>query len=87
MSKRWRIADYAKRAFAGLMAFATVATLDFSGLMIHPQQQVAEAATSILSSDERGVIYANSRTDFRDETIYFLITTRFYDGDSSTTNN
>ncbi len=38
---------------------------------------------SILSADDRGVIYANSRTDFRDETIYFLITTRFYDGDSS----
>ncbi|MDE5781799.1 MAG: Ig-like domain-containing protein, partial [Lachnospiraceae bacterium] len=31
----------------------------------------------------RGVIYANSRTDFRDETIYFVITTRFYDGDPS----
>ena len=44
----------------------------------------AEASSSnVLSSKDRGVIYANSRTDFRDETIYFLITTRFYDGDSS----
>ena len=25
----------------------------------------------------------DSRTDFRDETIYFVITTRFYDGDPS----
>ncbi len=41
------------------------------------------AAAGILSNEERGVIYANSRTDFRDESIYFLITTRFYDGDSS----
>ena len=41
------------------------------------------AAGTMLSNEERGVIYANSRTDFRDETIYFLITTRFYDGDSS----
>ena len=40
----------------------------------------AEASSSnVLSSKDRGVIYANSRTDFRDETIYFLITTRFYD--------
>ncbi|GIC31634.1 hypothetical protein SUT328_16520 [Streptococcus parasuis] len=39
--------------------------------------------TGILSAKDRGILYANSRTDFRDETIYFLITTRFYDGDSS----
>ncbi|MDD6489463.1 MAG: alpha-amylase family glycosyl hydrolase, partial [Clostridia bacterium] len=46
----------------------------------------ASAATSnssILSDNDRGVIFANSRTDFRDESIYFLITTRFYDGDPS----
>ena len=42
-----------------------------------------EPSGSVLSNDERGVIYANSRTDFRDESIYFLITTRFYDGDPS----
>ena len=43
------------------------------------------AAASTLSNEDRGVIFANTRTDFRDESIYFLITTRFYDGDS--TNN
>ncbi len=41
------------------------------------------AAGSVLSDSQRGVIYASSRDDFRDESIYFLITTRFYDGDSS----
>ena len=25
--------------------------------------------------------FTNDRTDFRDESIYFMITTRFYDGD------
>ncbi|MBQ5563200.1 MAG: hypothetical protein IIT39_07430, partial [Clostridia bacterium] len=40
-------------------------------------------AASVLSDLDRGVIFANSRTDFRDESIYFLITTRFYDGDTS----
>ena len=34
-------------------------------------------------SSTSGVIFANSRTDFRDESIYFVMTTRFYDGDSS----
>ena len=41
------------------------------------------AASSTLSNEDRGVIFANTRTDFRDESIYFLITTRFYDGDPS----
>ncbi len=40
-------------------------------------------AADMLSNTDRGVIFANSRTDFRDESIYFLITTRFYDGDTS----
>ena len=26
-------------------------------------------------------VFIGDRTDFRDETIYFLMTTRFYDGD------
>ena len=28
--------------------------------------------------------FTNDRTDFRDESIYFMITTRFYDGDPKT---
>ena len=40
-------------------------------------------AAGTLSNEQRGVLYANSRSDFRDETIYFLLTTRFYDGDPS----
>ncbi|MBQ5566034.1 MAG: Ig-like domain-containing protein, partial [Clostridia bacterium] len=47
--------------------------------------QTPSESASMLSNEDRGVIFANSRTDFRDESIYFLITTRFYDGDS--TNN
>ncbi len=43
----------------------------------------AEAYTVDLKNEQRGVLYANSRSDFRDESIYFLITTRFYDGDPS----
>ena len=55
------------------------------GINIYMEKEVtAEAATSgVLSNDDRGVLFANSRSDFRDESIYFVITTRFYDGDSS----
>lgn len=41
-----------------------------------------EGASSALVSKEVTVSETDS-TDFRDETIYFLMTTRFYDGDSS----
>ena len=79
MQKRKSTVGIMKRCLAGFLAVAAVAT---SGLFMNPIQ--AEAASSnVLSNSERGVIYANSRTDFRDESIYFLITTRFYDGDPS----
>ena len=28
-------------------------------------------------------VFTSNRTDFRDESIYFMMTTRFYDGDPS----
>ena len=64
-----------------LSALMTATCVDASLLSV--TSSTANAASSILSNEDRGVIYANSRTDFRDESIYFLITTRFYDGDSS----
>lgn len=39
------------------------------------------AAARKAAAASSGVIYADSRTDFRDESIYFVMTTRFYDGD------
>ncbi|MDE5777174.1 MAG: Ig-like domain-containing protein, partial [Lachnospiraceae bacterium] len=43
----------------------------------------AEALGLVADSQEEGVYYnsSSSMTDFRDETIYFVITTRFYDGE------
>ena len=79
MQKRKSTAGILKRCLSGFLAVAAVAS---SGIFLNPLK--AEAASSnVLSNSERGVIYANSRTDFRDESIYFLITTRFYDGDPS----
>ena len=71
---------------ATIMAAAVITTSAMAGF--EParkivKEEVAEAAANVLSNEDRGVIYANSRTDFRDESIYFLITTRFYDGDPS----
>ncbi len=84
MFKKKRILSFAKKALAVTLAAATV-MMNGYGLQIFKDSEVkAEAAANgVLSNEERGVIYANSRTDFRDETIYFLIVTRFYDGDTS----
>ena len=73
-----------KKCLAYSLATVTIATSALGGLTFMQEPVVVEAATAdMLSNLERGVIFANSRTDFRDESIYFLITTRFYDGDSS----
>ena len=79
MQKRKSTAGILKRCLSGFLAVAAVAS---SGIFLNPLKADA-ASSNVLSNSERGVIYANSRTDFRDESIYFLITTRFYDGDPS----
>lgn len=49
--------------------------------IIQTQAAISQSdATKTASSS--GVIFADSRTDFRDESIYFVMTTRFYDGDT-----
>ena len=64
-------------SLTALTALSCAVTMPSIGSM------TVNAASNVLSNEQRGVIYANSRSDFRDETIYFLITTRFYDGDPS----
>ncbi len=66
-------------SLAALTAMSCAATLP-----VLTSTTVSAASYSVdLSNEARGVLYANSRSDFRDESIYFLITTRFYDGDPS----
>ena len=74
---------YAKRCLSGALTVAMIATcVPAAGVM--SKTVVVEAAESeVLSNEERGVIFADSRSDFRDESIYFMIVTRFYDGDES----
>ena len=70
----------AKRTSAIILAALLTAGCTETAML----SMTAKAASApILSNEDRGVIFANSRTDFRDESIYFLITTRFYDGDPS----
>ena len=65
-------------------AWSLAALTAIAGASAMPSVLTTEVkAADMLSNKDRGVIYANSRTDFRDESIYFLITTRFYDGDTS----
>ena len=81
MKRLRRVRTRIKKALTGLLAAAVIVSNGY-GLFAAPVEAEA-AAAEILSDDERGIIYANSRTDFRDESIYFLIVTRFYDGDPS----
>ena len=40
------------------------------------------AAVAMTAISSTAGTFVGDRTDFRDETIYFAMTTRFYDGDS-----
>ena len=40
-------------------------------------------AVAALAASNWGEVFKNTRTDFRDESIYFVMTTRFFDGDES----
>ena len=74
-----------KRTSAVILAALIIASGTEATLISASAAEVTETASaaSTLSDSDRGVIYADSRTDFRDESIYFVITTRFYDGDTS----
>ena len=75
----------------GLVVFArTNEEESVSGNTLSEEQESlsevsANSAPLIEDEDASGVYYNSSSnmTDFRDETIYFLMITRFYDGDSS----
>jgi len=84
MFKKGELMSIAKRGLAIALTVTTTA-MGALGLDLYRGETVeAQAASSsVLTDEDRGIIYADSRTDFRDETIYFLITTRFYDGDES----
>lgn len=70
-----------KSVLACLLAAVTFASNGY-GLFTAPTE-VEAASTEILSGTDRNVIFANSRTDFRDESIYFVMITRYYNGDES----
>ena len=82
-----------KRALAFLTAFLMGVTTFGSSIPFHVQAaepvevQELESEDLLLRQDGKsGDVFYNAggtMTDFRDETIYFLMTSRFYDGDSS----
>ena len=77
--KKHSVPAVLKRVLSATLSLSVVAT----GLGAFYNAPKAEAAADMLSNEERSVIFSNTRTDFRDESIYFVITTRFYDGDPS----
>ncbi len=73
-----KIKKAVKRASACLIAALMAATCIDATVI-----SASAASASVLSNSERSVIFANTRSDFRDESIYFAMTTRFYNGDTS----
>ncbi len=49
---------------------------------VSEQPTVTKAPVVVQPGTGKTASFADSRTDFRDESIYFLMTTRFFDGDS-----
>lgn len=73
-----------KKIIALLLSVVTSVTS--LGIGCYPDTVVQAAISqsdATKTANSSGVIFADSRTDFRDESIYFVMTTRFYDGDPS----
>ena len=83
--KRGKVVKIAKKFLAFSVATLTMVVGTFGGMTFSQKESEVEveAATAVLSGEERNVIFANSRTDFRDESIYFVMVTRYYNGDES----
>ncbi|MBQ3543804.1 MAG: Ig-like domain-containing protein [Lachnospiraceae bacterium] len=83
--KKNRVLRTAKKCLALTLATFTMVVGAMGGMTFSnvTKEVEAEAATSVLSGEDRNVIFANSRTDFRDESIYFVMVTRYYNGDES----
>ncbi len=86
MKKKKIFLKTAKKTIAFMLAVSTFVLngygLDFSKQTANVVKAEA-ASTDVLSGEDRNVIFANSRTDFRDESIYFTMVTRYYNGDES----
>ena len=72
-----------KKTFKKVTAWTLSALTALTCTAALPVITSTPVAAAELSNEDRGVLFASSRSDFRDESIYFLITTRFYDGDPS----
>ncbi|MGN0470008.1 MAG: alpha-amylase family glycosyl hydrolase, partial [Acutalibacteraceae bacterium] len=81
-SKSKRKRNLKRMASLSLAALMTAGCIDAT-LVSASAATTDTPSSSILSDSDRGVIFANSRTDFRDESIYFMMVTRFYNGDES----
>lgn len=75
-----------KRSFVTALSAAMLMT-SFSVTDLRKPLAVEAATTNsnviVLSNKDRNEIFEGTRTDFRDESIYFTMVTRFYNGDES----
>ncbi len=83
--RRRELLRAAKKGLAISLAAVTVSVSALGGLTFvqEPVEVQAAGTSDVLSGKDRNVIFANTRTDFRDESIYFVVVTRYYNGDES----
>lgn len=65
------------------LCLSAVTAVTSLGIGYNPKtaQAAITQSDATKTASPSGVLYADSRSDFRDESIYFVMTTRFYDGD------
>lgn len=81
--KKVTISKWWKRAMASVLTASIVLTGMFSGTVMFKSTQTVKAAdVPILSAAEVTELFEETRTDLRDESIYSVLITRFYDGDT-----
>ncbi|MBQ2451436.1 MAG: Ig-like domain-containing protein, partial [Lachnospiraceae bacterium] len=88
MKRKKLFIQQAKKGLILSLAAVTMANAPLGGVAFAQNKTDSASlagtdSSEILSGEARNVIFANSRTDFRDESIYFTMVTRFYNGDES----
>ncbi len=83
---RRKLLSKAKKCLGCSLATIVFVTSALGGISLvqkATEVEVLADENGVLSDKDRNVIFANTRTDFRDESIYFVMITRYYNGDES----
>ena len=81
MKNKNAVNKWKKRVYAGCLTITTMFT-GISGIGTDGALQVNAEEVKVLTAGEVSALFEQSRTDWHDESIYSVMITRFYDGDT-----